>query len=96
MLHISDNNVLTFDEFEEFLKKDNSDNHAELKQAFDLFDVNGNGYITKEELIQAMKTTGENLSDCEIEDMIRKADLNKDGQVSFEGKKKIKEPIVAA
>jgi Ca2+-binding EF-hand superfamily protein len=87
LLNISENGVLTIDEFEVFLKKDNSANHAELREAFDLFDVNGNGYISKDELIQAMKNMGENLGDKEINEMIGKADINKDGQVSFEGEK---------
>ena len=34
-----------------------------------------------------MKNMGENLSDKEINEMIGKADINKDGQVSFEGEK---------
>lgn len=76
---------MTIDEFETFLKNDNSVNFAELREAFDLFDVNGNGYITKDELVKAMKNVGENLSDGEINSMIRNADLNSDGQVSFEG-----------
>lgn len=83
----TENGVLTIDEFEKFLKKDNEENHAEIKEAFDLFDTNGNGYITKEELVQAMKRLGENLSNEDIESMISNADINKDGQVSFEGKK---------
>ena len=76
---------MTIDEFEMFLKQDNSTNHVELKEAFDLFDINGNGYISKDELIQAMKKMGEQLSDEEIGKMIKSADINKDGQVSFEG-----------
>ncbi len=78
--------MLTIDEFEVFLKKDNTANHAEIKEAFDLYDINGNGYISRDELIQAMKKVGENLSDDDIDGMIRKADINHDGKVSFEGK----------
>ena len=86
------NGVLTIDEFEMFLKKDNSANHVELKEAFDLFDINGNGYISKDELIQAMKKMGENLTDEEIDKMIKSADINKDGQVSFEEFKRMMAP----
>jgi calmodulin len=90
-LDILENGVLSIDEFEAFLKKDNSVNYAELREAFDLFDINGNGYISKDELIEAMKKMGENLSDKEIGTMIRNADINKDGQVSFEGERLIDE-----
>ncbi|XP_028394760.1 calmodulin-beta-like [Dendronephthya gigantea] len=87
-----ENGVLTIDEFEKFLRKDNQENHAELKEAFELFDTNGNGYISKEELVQAMKRLGEDLSNEELESMIRNADINKDGQVSFEEFKRMMAP----
>ena len=46
------------------------------------FDINGDGYISKDELRQA---TGDSLSAKEIDDLIKKADVNKDGKVNYEG-----------
>ena len=47
-------------------------------------DIDHNGFITKSELREAMKTLGHNLSEEEVEAMIRDADKNGDNQVDFE------------
>lgn len=51
-----------------------------------VFDKNGDGFITADELKNVMSNLGEKLSDEEIEDMIKEADLNGDGKVDFTGK----------
>lgn len=50
-----------------------------------VFDKNGDGFITSDELKNVMTNLGEKLSDEEIEDMIKEADLNGDGKVDFSG-----------
>ena len=60
---------------------------AELREAFNAFDADRSGSITQDELKKAMKNCGNNCSDKEIEDMIKKADKDGDGKVSFAGKK---------
>ncbi|XP_046844628.1 calmodulin-4-like [Xenia sp. Carnegie-2017] len=87
-----ENGVLTIDEFGTFLKSDNSVNYKEVREAFDSFDENGDGYISRNELVLAMKKVGENLSEVEIDSMIRNADINKDGKVSFEEFKRMMTP----
>ncbi|KAJ2715261.1 hypothetical protein H4R19_001301 [Coemansia spiralis] len=59
------------------------DPDAELKEAFNVFDKDGNGSISKSELRQVMVSLGENLSDEEIEAMFGEADTNKDDVISF-------------
>ena len=49
-----------------------------------MFDKDGNGKISKEELKSVMKNLGENLTDDEISEMIREADDNDDGEVDYE------------
>jgi len=49
-----------------------------------VFDKDGSGKISKQELKEVMKNLGENLSDQEITEMIREADDNGDGEVDFE------------
>ncbi len=50
-----------------------------------MFDKDGNGYISNDELRQVMKNLGENLTPQEVEEMILEADTDGDGQVNYEG-----------
>ena len=57
---------------------------TELKEAFKVFDQDGNGFITPSELRQVMANLGEALTDEEIDQMIKEADMDGDGQVNYE------------
>ena len=46
------------------------------------FDKNGDGYISKNELKQAV---GGSLTAKEADDLMKNADVNKDGKVNYEG-----------
>lgn len=54
----------------------------ETRAAFDVFDKDGSGTISADELQQVMKSLGEDLSAAEIRDMIREADKDNDGFIS--------------
>ena len=58
----------------------------ELRQAFNLFDSDGDGFITFEDLKRVMRNCGENLSDTELKHMFTKADINRDNLVDLKGK----------
>ena len=47
---------------------------SELKHAFCIFDKNGDGYISRSELKEALANLGEDFGDDEIEFMIKEAD----------------------
>lgn len=51
----------------------------------------GNGYISAAELRHVMTNLGEKLTDEEVDEMIREADIDGDGQVNYEGKKAVSE-----
>ncbi|XP_033106702.1 calmodulin-like [Anneissia japonica] len=55
----------------------------ELKEAFRMFDGDGNGVISIDELRQVVEGLG-HLSPDEVEDMIKEADIDGDGQVNYE------------
>ena len=65
-----------------------SDKSAEEKQreAFRVFDMDGNGFIDKHELRYTMRRLGENLSEDDIKAMFKEADLNGDGLIDYNGK----------
>ncbi|CAL9125641.1 calmodulin-like protein 8 [Musa acuminata AAA Group] len=77
-------------EFHEFLNLMASklnkgiDSEDELKEAFKVFDKDQNGFISATELRNVMISLGEKLTDEEVAQMIREADLDGDGQVNFE------------
>lgn len=58
-----------------------SDTDSELREAFNIFDRDGSGTINADELRQVMKALGEDLSDAEIDEMIKEADKNGDGSI---------------
>ncbi|XP_038889669.1 probable calcium-binding protein CML46 [Benincasa hispida] len=69
---------------------------VEVKKAFDVFDVNGDGFIDSEELQRVMCVLGfkegERIQNCER--MIRKFDHNGDGRIDFEEFLKLMESVV--
>jgi len=61
----------------------------ELKEAFDVFDKDGNGKITAQELADTMKALGENLTPEDIEFMMSEVDQDNDKEIDFEEFKKM-------
>ncbi len=62
-----------------------NDNEDELKEAFRVFDKDGDGFISYPELKIVLKSLGEKLTDEEINSMVKEADLNNDGRISYDG-----------
>ena len=58
---------------------------TEVTEAFRVFDREGNGFINAAEIRRVMTNLGEKLNDEEVDEMIREADLDGDGQVNYEG-----------
>ena len=79
-------------DFESFLnivasrEFDDEDHEGALKEAFRMFDRDGNGYIDAEELRICMINLGEKLSLEEVEEMIKEVDVDFDGRMNYEGK----------
>ena len=56
----------------------------EIREAFEVFDRDQSGAISKSELRQVMLALGEKLTDDEISMMLKEADVDGDGQIDFE------------
>ncbi|KAF9570912.1 calmodulin-like 3 [Mortierella alpina] len=56
----------------------------EIDNIFKQFDLDGNGFITAQELGQVLAKQGEQLTKDELKEMIRAADLNGDNQIDRE------------
>jgi len=52
-----------------------------IQNCFQVFDKDGNGFISAAELRHVMTNLGEKLTDEEVDEMIREADIDGDGQV---------------
>ena len=76
-------------DFQEFLimmhrKMKDTDSEEEIKEAFKVFDKDGNGFISAIELRHVMTNLGEKLTDEEVDEMIREADVDGDGQIDYQ------------
>ncbi|ACI64506.1 predicted protein, partial [Thalassiosira pseudonana CCMP1335] len=55
----------------------------DIRQAFNNFDLDKNGYIGAHELRHLLVFMGEHVTDEEVDGMIAMLDMNGDGQVSL-------------
>lgn len=51
-----------------------------------VFDRDGNGFITRDELQTAMEMIGEPLSETQLTQLLAIADLDQDGRINYEGR----------
>lgn len=56
---------------------------AEFKEAFSLFDKDGDGTITTKELGTVMRSLGQNPTESELTDMVNEVDADGDGTIDF-------------
>ncbi|XP_017843159.1 calcium-binding protein E63-1 isoform X2 [Drosophila busckii] len=56
----------------------------DLIAAFRVFDRDGNGFITRDELQTAMEMIGEPLNEQQLEQLLVIADLDQDGRINYE------------
>lgn len=86
-LNPTGNGTIDFSEFLTMMarKMKETDSEDELREAFKVFDKDGNGFISSAELRHVMRNLGEKLTDEEVDEMIKEADIDGDGQVNYEG-----------
>lgn len=80
------NGTIDFPEFLTMMarKMKDTDSEEEILEAFKVFDKDGNGFISAAELRHIMTNLGEKLTDEEVDEMIREADIDGDGQINYE------------
>ena len=96
----ADNGFVEYDEFLLLMKRwsantaqqgsetDEKEREAEeAREAFRIFDMDGNGYIDRHELRFIMSKLGESPGEEDICEMFRLADLNGDGLIDYEGER---------
>ncbi|KAJ0164890.1 Calmodulin [Colletotrichum tanaceti] len=83
----ADNNgTIDFNEFLNLMaqKVQIGDAEEELKNAFKVFDRDGSGTISAEELRHVLTSLGENMTPAEIDEMIQMADKDGDGSIDYD------------
>uniref|UniRef100_A0A0K0CZI4 Calmodulin n=1 Tax=Angiostrongylus cantonensis TaxID=6313 RepID=A0A0K0CZI4_ANGCA len=93
---IDGSGTIDFPEFCQMMKRMNKarkralpfqENDSEMiREAFRVFDRDGNGYITAEEFRYFMTHMGEQFSDQEVDEIIAEVDIDGDGQVYLKNK----------
>src|SRR6218665_2458311 len=62
-----------------------ADKAEEVREAFRVFDRDGTGSISVQELRHILTNLGEKLSDQEVNDLIKEIDVDHDGQIMYNG-----------
>lgn len=78
--------VIRFPEFLSMVagKMDSLVAEDEIREAFTVFDVDGNGFISRSELKHVMMNLGEKMSEEECNSLVEEADIDGDGQINYE------------
>lgn len=56
-----------------------------IMAAFRVFDLDNDGYITKDELRKAMDIIGEPVTENQLNEFMKMADIDKNGKIDYEG-----------
>jgi len=80
------NGTIDFGEWVSLMTKKVSerDSRANMKNVFALYDDEKTGYISAKNLRRVADELGENIPDSELDELIKRADLDQDGLVSEE------------
>ena len=85
-LELEGNNEINYENFVSIVnrREKDVDTEEEVLKAFKFFDKEGNGLININDLKHIMITVSKNLSEPEIDDMLKEADLDMDGFINYE------------
>ena len=85
-LELEGNDKINFANFVSIVNRRDKDvdNEEEVIKAFKFFDKEGNGLININELKNIMLSVGKNISEEELNDMLKEADIDMDGYINYE------------
>ncbi len=85
---VDGNGTITYEEFLVMMgrQKKFTNIDDDIREAFRVFDKDGNGFMSIAELRHVMTDLGEKLTEEEVDEVFRGADLDGDGQINYEGK----------
>merc|ERR1711976_262154 len=82
---VNGDGTIDFDEFLEMMQKVSKDldQTVEIREAFKIFDRDGNGYIDAKELKHVVTRMGHVLTSAEADEFMKEADLDGDGKLDY-------------
>ena len=82
---VNGDGTIDFEEFLEMMIKHSKDidQTLEIKEAFKIFDRDGNGYIDAKELKHVVTRMGHVLTAAEADEFMKEADLDGDGKLDY-------------
>ena len=85
-LELEGNDEINFENFVSIVNRRDKDvdNEEEVIKAFKFFDKEENDLININELKNIMLSVGKNISEEEINDMLKEADIDMDGYINYE------------
>ena len=66
--------------------KDPNQFEEEIREAFRRYDKDGNGVISQSEFKHLISSFDDNISDEDVQDLISRIDIDKDGNISYDGR----------
>lgn len=75
--------AVDFEEFIELLVNHGRNIDEDIAKSFNVFDIDGDGLITEDELQTTMSSLGDPMNEKEVKAMIAEADLDGDGKINF-------------
>jgi len=77
------NGQIEFKEFKAFMMREMTEAQR-LREIFELFDSDGDGFISIPELKSTLKQCDYKVTEEGVQQIMKEADINKDGKISFE------------
>ena len=77
------NGAIDFNEFIAMMVKRGPNTEDDVAHAFKVFDRDGDGLISADEIRETMNNLGEDLTEAEVKAMIAEADIDGDGLIDF-------------
>ncbi|KAH9523436.1 EF-hand calcium-binding domain-containing protein 7 [Bulinus truncatus] len=74
---------MTFEDFVDVCNREPITSEEDLMKAFCKIDLNGDGFISLDELLKILTTKGEKMSRAEVKELIDDVDENKDGKLDY-------------
>ena len=86
VIDMDENGCISFDEFVWLMSQDlhDEDIEDEIRDAFRVFDRDGNGFISVVDLQDVLLQIGEKLSQEEVDELIGEADIDGDGNIFYD------------